>query len=298
MKNQFLNDLQIFADGGAGGASAAPAGDAGAGGAGSGVTAPAAGVQEQQAQPAKTPEEEFEELIAGDKFKSIFQKRVSGIVGERLKGKDKAIRDSQAKLDRANGLLRVVGSRAYGMNFGEDGAVDYDAFQMHVDADREMISRAAANAGLSEDAYLERERYKGQIAALTAEKQSQANQAFYSRVLSQAEEAKTDYPTLDLMKEMDNPAFATLIRNGFNVRNAYESVHHSEIVAAKSAEAARAAELRLSSTIQAQGSRPVENGVQRQAASNISVDPDPRKWTKEYRAEIKRQTRAGHPPAF
>lgn len=298
MINLFLKNLQLFAEGGDGGASAAPAGDAGTGAAGPGVTTPAAGVQEQQAQPAKTPEEEFEELIAGDKFKNIFQKRVNGIVTNRLKGKESTIRSMQTSLERANGLLRTVGSRAYGMNFDEDGAVDYDAFQTHVDADRDMIAKAAATAGLSEDAYLERERYKGQIAALTAEKQEQANRAFYDRIVQQAEAAKADYPSLDLMKEMDNPAFATLIRNGFNVKNAYESVHFADIMAAKNAEAARAAELRLSSTIQAQGGRPVENGVQRQAASNGSVDLNPRKWSKEYREQIKRDTRRGHPPTF
>lgn len=297
MKNLFLRDLQVFGEGGDGGASAAPAGDTGAGTSGSGVTAPAAGVQEQTAQPAKTPDEEFEELIAG-KFKDQFTKRTTGIVSNRLRGKDGQIREMQKHLDRANGLLRTVGSRAYGMAFGDDGSVDYDAFQAHVDADREMVSKAAAKEGLSDEAYLERERYRAKLAALQAENRQQANQAFYERVMQQGEAAKEVYPTLDVAKEMDNPAFATLIRSGFSVKNAYESVHFEEILAAKNAEAARAAELRLSSTIQAKGARPAENGVQRQAASNGSVDPDPRKWTKEYRAEIRKQTMAGHPPSF
>lgn len=298
MSNLFLKNLQLFGEGGDGGASAAPAGAPGAGSAGTGVTAPAAGVQEQQAQPTKTPEEEFEELIAGEKYKSIFQKRVSGIVGERIKGKTKALDDANAKLERANGLLRTVGTRAYGMDFGADGAVDYDAFQTHVDADREMISKAAANAGLSEEAYLERERYKKENAALKAERDAAFNRSFYDRVWQQAEVAKADYPDLDIQKEMENPAFATLIRGGFNVKNAYESVHHAEIVERESQKAARSAELRLSNTIQAQGARPVENGVQPHAASKGSVDPHPRNWSKEYREQIKRDTRRGHPPTF
>lgn len=309
MKNLFFEDLQTFGEGGDGGAGAASAGTA-AGGTGAGVTAPAAGVQNQpqakrqgEAQPQtqaaaaqteRSPDEEFEELISG-KYKDAFQKRTNGIVGKRIKGANAAIASMQKDLDRANGLLRSFGAMRYGLEF-QDGTVDYDTFDGKLKADRDLLSEAATRAGLSDDAYLERERYKAENAALKAQRTEEARRAFYERTRQQAEAARGIYPDLDLDKEMENPAFATMIRNGFSVQNAYESTHFDEILAARQEEAAKAAAERLSATVQANGARPAENGLRRQAASTGPMDPSPKNWTKEYREKIRREARAGKYP--
>ncbi len=89
----------------------------------------------------------------------------------------------------------------------------------------------------------------------------------------QAEEAKKVYPGLNLATEMQNTAFQTLLRNGFNVKNAYEALHTQEILQAGMAYASQKGAQAVTDNIIAGKGRPSENGTSAQGAMATRLDP-------------------------
>ena len=105
----------------------------------------------------------------------------------------------------------------------------------------------------------------------------------------QAENLKAVYPNFNLDTELQNPTFRrlTMPGSGISVEDAFYAVHHKELGPQMLAAGMQRARQQMGQTIQARQNRPAEGAMKaRQGAAQVAVDP--KKFTKEQRAEIKR----------
>lgn len=307
-------NLQLFADGGAaggdGGAAAAAAGD-------TGVQAPDAGVRNnrrkrenplanvqygiqpgstaQQVAPAQEAaqqgtdtEETFESLIKG-KYKADADAWVQNIIRERLKNHQ----DNTAELEELRRLKTAVGRK-----FNADEQ-DVESLVRAVEYDEEALEVEASQRGMSMEALKTVKELEAQNAKLKQREQQsvaqQRMQQHYNALAQQAEALKAEYPGFNLMQEMQDPTFARLTAPsvGISVKQAYELVHMQEIQAMQAQQQAE----RMSKAIQANGARPMENGIQGgQGASTVKTDP--RTLTRDDRKEIRRKVANGEQIVF
>lgn len=317
-------DLQLFADGGAG----AAGGDGGAAaGAGTttGVQAPDAGEQRQkkrvnplantrygiqpqqeqaQGEVAVTTEaaantadqdngkKSFEDLIKGE-YKAEFDARVQEIIRNRFKQNG----EMEEKLNSMNPLLEMLGKKH------NVDPTDIEQLTRIIGDDDSLYEEEAMQRGMSVEtlkAVKQMERENEQLKQ--REQQSIAEQRMHEHfdgLARQAEAVKQLYPSFDLMTEMQNPQFARLTAPGVNVdvRTAYEVVHNAEIQSAGMQVAAQKSAERVANAVRANGTRPMENGMNSQQTVS-PVKADPRTLTKADLAEINRRVARGEKIAF
>lgn len=317
-------DLQLFADGGAG----AAGGDGGAAaGAGTttGVQAPDAGeqrqkkrvnplantrygIQPQQEQAhgevaatteaaANTADQDngkrsFEDLIKGE-YKAEFDARVQEIIRNRFKQNG----EMEEKLNSMNPLLEMLGKKH------NVDPTDIEQLTRIIGDDDSLYEEEAMQRGMSVEtlkAVKQMERENEQLKQ--REQQSIAEQRMHEHfdgLARQAEAVKQLYPSFDLMTEMQNPRFARLTAPGVNVdvQTAYEVVHNAEIQSAGMQVAAQKSAERVANAVRANGTRPMENGMNSQQTAS-PVKADPRTLTRADREEIKRRVARGEKIAF
>lgn len=315
-----LLDLQRFADGGDG---AGDGGDAGVTGqeAAAPVTPrarrsnPLAGVKfgideenyadqaaaDQTDDGAPAAEEDFESLIKG-RYKADFDSRVQRIVQQRLKG-------SKATEDRLNSLAPVlqIMAQRYGMDATDPSAIDVDALTKALNEDTELYEAEAAREGMPVELFMKAQQVERQQKAFEAQQNAMKEQAAarqeYANLLTQATALKAAVPNFDLDREMANPAFGRMVLqpphgSGVPLEAAYYAIHHQEIEKARRQTMMQTTQYAVQQTAEktakaiASGTRrPVENGIAKTAGTERRTDP--RSLTKEERAEIRRQVRAG-----
>ena len=102
---------------------------------------------------------------------------------------------------------------------------------------------------------------------------------------------KAAFPTFELARELQNPAFARMTSPnvGISVEDAYYAVHRREIQSAAMKATAQKTAEQMANSIRAGQNRPVENGSSAQAPSITSFDYA--KASKEQREALKRQIR-------
>lgn len=304
--------LQLFADGGAGGASGGDGGNAAAAGEanpaeqrlpargkrrenplanvtyGRQPQAPQENAQTDAAEPKETDNiVTFEELIKG-RYKADFEKKVQGIVQDRLKGSY----EREAKL---NPIIEQV-ARRYGMDHkAEDFSLD--ALSDAIAGDTSQYEAEAMEKGLPVEtvAQLHKLEMMEQRQREDAERRAQQTQIqrHLENMVRQGEELKQLYPGFNLETELQNPAFLRLTAPGVgvDVRTAYEVVHRDEMRGAEMQFAAQKAAQRVSASVAANAKRPAENGMKGSSAAINKSDPS--QLTKADRAEIKRRVQAG-----
>lgn len=272
-----------------------------AGGAGDGQGfAPDAGGQTGVVQtgPAEAPdagEESAKERkdrykAAREEFKDLFDRDTQQIIDRRFK----ETRNLESQLDAVSPVLDLLFTK-YGVEPG-----DMDALEDALNEDTSFWEDAAEERGLTVEQYKELARLERQVAALQQEKAREAE--LQRRVLGEqraqdqlqkwyleGEELKETYPSFDLERESQNPVFLALLRNGFPVKNAYESAHLDEIKAGVAENTAKAAERQITANIKARGTRPSEAGSKVGITSKIDV----KKLDKKGRAELIRRAERG-----
>jgi len=141
------------------------------------------------------------------------------------------------------------------------------------DADVGAVSEAAPEETAEEnaaDAAVEAPSVKGETetGALRRAEATLGAAGEYRRILAEADEVTSVYPSFDLAAECRDRRFPALIAAGLGVREAYEALHHDEIVAGAMQYAAdRVYEAaRRAAPIP---DRPVENG----ATGSAAIDP-------------------------
>lgn len=300
LKNGYMLRSQLFAEGGAGGSAGAAGGDGGTAAEGAnagaqeqgtgkrqkrnpladvqygiqdaGEGAPVAGEQKEQGaeQPA---EESFDELIKG-KYKQDFERRVQGIIADRLKNS----RGAQERLDSINPILAMLAGK-YGVDASDPGKMDLKALQEAIENDDDLYREAALQNGRDVETEKQIQQLKRQRDQLQAQErqryeQSQTEQHF-QRMVQQGEQLKQLYPGFDLMAELQNPAFMRLTSPGagVDVKTAYEVIHKDEIMQQGMAYAAQQGAQRVARAVQSQQSRPTEPGMGGRTPSGVKQDP-------------------------
>ena len=229
----------------------------------------------------------FEDMIKGD-YKEQFDARVKQILERRFKERDELTQyknDSQEVID---------------LMFAKYGVKDLKALQKAVQEDDTYFEEAAEAENLSVEQYkyklkLEKENAQMKQAQQEAEKIRQANN-MYAEWQRQSESLKARYPKFSLESEAANPQFVRLLQNGIDVKTAFETIHHDEILSGAMMQTAQAVRKNVTDSIKARGLRPSENGINAQAG--VIVKNDVSKLTAKDRAEIARRARMGETIKF
>lgn len=314
MSKQFLADgildLQLFAEGGDGAGTGAEGTSGVSDGASlpstKGVKNPLANVKygkqtdtdttDPQSNETTAAEDEtedrlakFESMIKGE-YKDLYDARVQDIVQKRIKG-------TKETVDRYNALTPTIEMLA--KKYGVD-ASDIKALNKAIEEDDSYYEDEALERGMSVEnlkAIRKMERENSELKRqMDQQKADEEAKRIYSDWLDQSEKAKAKYPSLDLNTEIQNPQFASLLKNGVDVETAYTVIHKDDIIPAMIQYTQKETMRKVANNIMANGSRPIENGLSSHAS--IQVKDDVSKLTKEDRAEIIRRVSMGEKISF
>lgn len=282
--------LDLF-DGGAAGDGAA----AGTNGDNSGSSQPentggADGREAPDAGEEKTPEqraEEFRALIRGD-YKDQFAKETQEIINRRFK----ETKTLQETIEAQKPLLDMLASK-YGVDAG-----DVDAIRQALESDEATWERAADEAGMDVESYKRLHAAEAELNRIREAQRQSLKEQLAQRQLNAWEQAKEElkkeYPDFDLKKEMENPAFVSMLKAGAPMRNVYESLHMNEIKEKLAQTVKSTTEKRVVDNIRAKGQRPSEGGN----SAGVSVSYDVHKLTAKDRAELARRAERGEHVTF
>jgi hypothetical protein len=303
-KERITLNLQLFDGDGAGtgtGTGTATGDNGNAPAAGENVANVKYGIQDNEAQAAavsetqvveKTAEQrkaEFEKLISGE-YKDLFGERTQSIIDKRFK-ETKAL---ETQVTSINPVLEMLASK-YGVD-----ASDIENLSKAIQEDESFYEDEAAEKGLSVEQLkaikkMERENVELRKAVEARESQEKASQ-IYSQWMQQGEELQQVYPSFSLENEVQNEQFTSLLRNGIDVKTAYEVIHKDEIIGGAMQYTAQQVRKQVVSDIQARGNRPAENGLSQVAPALVKKDVN--QLTKKDREEIEKRVLRGEKIRF
>ncbi len=243
----------------------------------------------QTEEPAGDRKEKFEQLIKGE-YKDIYSRKIKDIISKRLKGME----ELKAKLAGMQDIIDIL-SEKYGVD-----ANDISALRANVMDDDSLIIEQADKKGLDVKNYryiksLELEnRYYKERAEREREKAQMADAI--GRWYNETELVAKDYPEFDINEEMENAMFIQLIKNGVDMKTAYEVVHHMDIIEKIKKTSSEDAAKAVREQMQSVNSRPVENGLSAQSPAVFKTDVS--KLTPAQRSEIARRVAMGEKISF
>ena len=259
------------------------AGAAGAGGEGAAAGADQAGSQAQaansQAAPGgdpsadagqsttKTPEQlqnEFRELIRGE-YKDAYTKEFQ----KQFNSRHREVKETQERLESYQPIIDTLSSR-YGITDG-----DMSKLSKAIDADEALWAEAADEAGMTVEQYRHVQRIEAENARFKAAREQSLRQQMAQRQFevwhSQIEGLQKEYPDFDMASELNNPAFAAMLRSGATLKNAYEAAHLDEVKARLVQNTRQDTTKQVTDDIRANGMRPSEVGGS-QGAVELTFD--------------------------
>lgn len=257
--------LQFFAEGaGDGGAGAADSGDTGSGTPAGGNDSGASATTGE----AQTEQDFYEKFSEGER--NAFLKKHGLMHHNAARARYQGSVDKAAKYDAMSSHLGAVAER-YGVSVddpeGLAKAILNDPVRIKAKADEMGVSEEIAKSLVAADA---------QNAIQKAQMAERVRAEEYTRMQTQETEVKAVYPSFDLSKAGQNPAFKALIDSGkFTMKEAYEMAFARELNAAAMEAAKNEARAAALAEYQANGGRPKE-GTAGQAGSS---DVDPGKLT-------------------
>ena len=232
---------------------------------------------------------EFEELIKG-KYKDQYNKRTQDTIQKRLKG-------TKETVDRYNELAPTLNMLA--KKYGVD-ANDIKALNQAIEEDNSYYEEEALEKGITVEqlkSIRKMERENADLKRQMQEERARENaDRLYQSWMNQAEQIKGIYPSFQLEAEMQNPRFTDLLRNGIDLRTAYEVLHKDEIIPAAMQFTAQNVEQKLTNKIIANGARPTENGISSQSSAIVKSDVS--QLSKADRQEIARRVARGEKIRF
>lgn len=267
-KNKFLKlNLQLFAEGGGDGGTASGTGVSSSPGSTDGVT-PAEGITEdvQTADAQAIDDREARFKASYEEFKDLYDKKTSETVQKRL-------RSTKDTVDRYNALAPTLDilSRKYGVD-----ASDIEALNKAIEEDDSYFEEEALEKGIPVEQLKNIRKIERENADLKRQMQEAEMKEQSDKILAgwmnQAEALKEVYPNFALEVEMGNPRFTDLLRNNIDVRTAYEVIHKDEIIGGAMQFTANKVQEKIAKSIQANGQRPVENGINDMSSAVTKVD--------------------------
>lgn len=233
----------------------------------------------------------FRDMVTGE-YKDIYTQETQKIIDRRFK-------DARAVEDKLKAYQPILDTLMERYNI-QDG--DARKLMAAVDNDSAYWSEAAEAAGLTEEQYREMRRLKRENAALMQEQAQRQQEAFNRQKAQewaeQAEKMKSNplYQNFDLLSELENPEFLSLLRAGTPLEHAYRVMHFEELMNGAVQNAAAATEKKVADSIRAKGARPDENGTKSHSA--FTVKSDPSKLTRKDFEEIERRVARGEKITF
>lgn len=207
----------------------------------------------------------FKERIQGedkDLFQEEFQKVFNGRFKE-AKGMEETLAAQKPILDMLMQRHQI-----------EDG--DLTKLLNAIEQDDSYWREQAEEAGYSVEQFKAVQKLKRENAEFARKEQLRIGQeranAQMAEWARQAEEAKAEYPALDLQAELKNPQFRDLLKKTVPVKFAYELIHRKEINDAIARTAAQAMETQVTTRMKAKAARPAENGTSSQSAAIVKDD--------------------------
>jgi len=232
----------------------------------------------QQQETETTEKVPFDELIKGE-YKDDFTARTQDII-------DKRFKETKVLEEYRNDVSPIID-----LLYGKYGVSDLAGLKDALDSDDSYWEAQREAEGLTVDQYktkLKLETENKQFRRMQ-EQQVRENQAQeqYRKWITEGEEVKKAYPRFDLASEAQNPRFVDLLVKGIDVQTAYEVIHMNDIKMMS----AQARQKAVVNSVRANGLRPSENGVARQAG--VVTKSDVAKLTKADRREIARRRARG-----
>ena len=276
--NTLALDLQLFAD------------DAGETAESSGGDVTGAEIQQAPGGDGGQQTATFQDLIAGQ-YKQEYEAAVGQRVNSAIQARFKNQRNLQQQLDGVAPIMRELAAK-YGVD-----AQDVKGIYAKMTDDLSLYQKEADELGTSPEIVRNMHRLQAENQRVQAENQrftQEAQMQQHFRTLSeQAEQMKQQFPGFDLMAEMQNPRFARMTspQGGMDVKTAFYAVHGEEIARNGMQYAARQAAGNVAASVRSGASRPVENGMQRQAPVSMGVDIA--HMDKKTRAEYRRRIANG-----
>ena len=198
-------------------------------------------VDEQASAPSDDQlEMEFEKLIKGGRFENAFKKRTQGIIDKRFKTL-KSLEESQAKQKPIFDLLSA--------KYGTDPS-NIDELLEKMQNDISPKSESAPEVADKKTTSVNRDEFISQKAKALAQRWAQ-----------EGEQLKKIFPSFDFKTELNNPAFASLLKSGLPLRKAYTAAHSDEILKSAVSGTAKKAAMQTLQSIRANGNRVSENGL-------------------------------------
>lgn len=252
---------------------------------------------DKKAEVSETPEKkpqqiadkrkEFEKLIS-EQFKEQFEE----ILKEKISKYEQENKLLKNRLSQSDEVLDMLSDRY------SSGSVK--ELKEALEADNSLFADKADKYGMDVHSYrymrnLEREnaRNKAQLEKSAMEKDMAEKMKLW---YTQSGAVAGEYPDFNLAEEIENPAFVNLIKNGIDMKTAYEVLHHNDILnrirTQNASEAKKAAVMEL----EARNNRPVENGLSSQSSAVIKKNVA--MLTPEERAEIAKRAARGEVISF
>ena len=180
------------------------------------------------------------------------------------------------------------------------GVDNVDSLKQAIENDNTIWENKAYEAGMDVEQFKKLQRLEIANRDLQAQRDQQIFNDNVNRQMQawqeQAELTQQFYPDFDLEVEKANPKFRDLLMAHVDVKTAYETVHHEELLRdAMNFQEQRTAKA-VTDNIRAKGTRPLENGTSQQGA--FIVKNDVNALSKEDRAEIARRVARGEVISF
>lgn len=236
----------------------------------------AAAPEEEKASQAPNWDEAIKNPEFNQRIQDIVQRRVANMRGT---------------IDALTPALETLGQK-YGMDVSDVSKPDFiSALVEKINSDDSYFENRAEEMGSSPETA--RKVFQAELAEKRRETSAQEEmlRRHFDDLTRQGEILKQKYPDFDLQRELEDPRFRRMTApgGGWNVEQAFNAVHHDEIMKAAQEATARQAAQAISNNIQSGKNLPAENGsVQRSAVETqpklySQMTPDERRI---YKAQL------------
>jgi len=248
--------------------------------------------EDTKAEDATKPMTFKDMLKSNPEYQAEFDKSVQSAIKRRFKDYD-SLRESNEKYANLMGIMHD----AY-PDSPDDG--DIESMTNYLQQKSSIWADAAAEAGMPVEAYKQMKRFERENAMLMSQQRAaveqQQREAKFAQWNAQVPIVQQAYPDFDINVEVQNPRFIGLLDMGWDMKSAYEGVHHQELMSGAVRTAAQQATQQTASAIKAQQGRPVENGAATKTAIPGRIDPS--KLTDEQLDELNARIRNGERMSF
>ena len=213
----------------------------------------AAAPEEEKTAPAPDWDEALKNPEFNQRIQDIVQRRVANMRGT---------------IDALTPALETLGQK-YGMDVSDVSKAEFiSALVDKINSDDSYFENRAEEMGSSPETA--RKVFQAELAEKRREAsvQDEMYRRHFDDLQRQAEALKQKYPSFNMEEEMKDARFRrmTMPGGGWNVEQAFNAVHHDEILKAAQEATARQAAQAISNNIQSGKNLPAENGsVQRSA---------------------------------